>query len=103
MAMGSIELGTIVRSQDYTTIKQNEDNKSVSQQNVLIQDRQKEDTQKTRQVNQSDDAQWQQKKFDARDKGSGSYEGDGGSRRKKEKEPDGKVVLKGPGGFDIKI
>lgn len=103
MAMGAIELGTIVRSQDYTTIKQNEDNKSVSQQSVLVQDRQKEDTQKTRQVNQSDDAQWQQKKFDAREKGNGSYEGDGGSKRKKEKEPDGKVVLKGRSGFDIKI
>ena len=103
MAMGAIELGTIVRSQDYTTIKQNEDNKSVAQQSVLVQDRQKEDTQKTRQVNQGEDAQWQQKKFDAREKGNGSYEGDGGNKRKKGKEPDGKVVLKGQGGFDIKI
>lgn len=103
MAMGSIELGTIARSQDYTTIKQNEDNKSIAQQNVLIQDKQKEDIQKTKQVNQSDSAQWQQKKFDAREKGSNNYEGDGGSKRKKEKEPDGKVVLKGQGGFDIKI
>lgn len=103
MAMGAIELGTVVRSQDYTTIKQNEDNKSVAQQNVLVQDRQKEDTQKTRQVNQGDETQWQQKKFDARDKGNSSYEGDGGSKRKKEKEPDGKVILKGRSGFDIKI
>lgn len=103
MAMGAIELGTIARSQDYTTIKQNEDNKNVAQQNVLVQDMQKEDLQKTKQVNQSDDTQWQQKKFDAREKGSNSYEGDGGSKRKKEKEPDGKVILKGRGGFDIKI
>lgn len=103
MAMGAIELGTIARSQDYTTIKQNEDNKNVDQQSILIQDRQKEDNQKTKQVNQSDDTQWQQKKFDAREKGSNSYEGDGGSKRKKEKEPDGKVILKGRGGFDIKI
>ena len=103
MAMGSIELGTIARSQDYTTIKQNEDNKNIAQQSVLIQDREKEDTQKTKQVNQSDNAEWQQKKFDAREKGSNSYEGDGGSKRKKEKEPDGKVILKGRSGFDIKI
>lgn len=103
MAMGAIELGTIVRAQDYTTIKQNEDNKGTTQQSVLVEDRQKEDTQKTKQVNQSDDTQWQQKKFDAREKGNGSYEGDGGSKRKKEKKPDGKVVLKGRGGFDIKI
>lgn len=103
MAMGPIELGTVVRSQDYTMIKQNEDNKNVAQQSVLVQDKQKEDTQKTKQVNQSDDTQWQQKKFDAREKGSGNYEGDGGRKRKKEKEPDGKVVMKGRGGFDIKI
>lgn len=103
MAMGAIELGTVVRSQDYTTIKQNEDNKNTAQQSLLVQDREKEDTQKTKQVNQSDNAEWQQKKFDARDKGNGSYEGDGGSKRKKEKEPDGKVILKGRGGFDIKI
>lgn len=103
MAMGPIEMGTVARSQDYTMIKQNEDNKNIAQQSVLVQDKQKEDTQKTKQVNQTDDTQWQQKKFDAREKGSGSYEGDGGRKRKREKEPDGKVVVKGRGGFDIKI
>lgn len=103
MAMGSIELGTIIRSQDYTTIKQNEDNKGIAQQSALVQDRQKDDTRKMRQVNQSDDTQWQQKKFDARDKGSNSYAGNGGKDRGKEKEPDGRVIVKGRGGFDIKI
>ena len=103
MAMGSIELGTIARSQDYTSLKQNEDNKGIAQQSVLVQDRQRDETRKSQQVNQGDETMWQQKKFDARDKGSNSYEGNGGRDRKKEKQPDGKVILKGQGGFDIKI
>lgn len=102
MAFGSIELGTIARSQDYTTIKQSEDNKGVAQQNNLVYQMQQETEQKTRQVTHSDNADWQQKKFDAREKGNGSYAGDGGSKKKK-KEPDGRVLINGREGFDIKI
>lgn len=102
MAFGSIELGTIARSQDYTTIKQNEDNKGIAQQNNLVHQMQQETEHKTRQVTHSDNADWQQKKFDAREKGNGSYAGDGGSKKKK-KEPDGRVLIKGREGFDIKI
>ena len=103
MAMGVAELGAIARTQDYTTVKQNEDNRGLTQQSGLVQNMQKETEHKTKQVNKGDDAVWQHKKFDAKEKGNGSYEGDGGSRKKKEAEPDGKVLIKGRSSFDIKI
>lgn len=103
MAIGVIELATIARSQDYTAIKQNEDNKGVAQQSNLVHNMQQNDEQKIRQVNQSDNADWQQKKFDAKEKGNGNYSSDGGQNKKNKKQPDGKVMLKGQGGFDIKI
>lgn len=103
MAMGAIELATIARSQDYTTIKQHEDNRGVAQQNHLVHNMQQEDQQKTRQVNKGENPEWQQKKFDAKEKGSGTYAGDGGKNRKRKSEEDGKVFLKGHTGFDIKI
>ncbi len=103
MALGGIELATIARSQDYTSIKQNEDNKGVTQQSNLVHNMQNEVNQKNRQVNQSDNVEWQNKKFDAKEKGNGSYSGDSGNGRKKKNEQDGKVLLKGQGSFDIKI
>ncbi len=65
MALGAIELGTIARSQDYTTLKQNEDNKGISQQSNLVQEMHREADNRTRQVVQSDNADWQKKKFDS--------------------------------------
>lgn len=103
MALGAIELATIARSQDYTTIKQNEDNRGVTQQNHLVHNMQHEAEQKPKQVNQSDNADWHEKKFDAKDKGNGNYSGEGGNNRKKQSQPDGKVLLKKQGSFDIKI
>lgn len=61
MALGAIELGTIARSQDYTTLKQNEDNKGISQQSNLVQEMHREADNRTRQVVQSDNADWQKK------------------------------------------
>ena len=55
MAFGSIELTTISRAQDYSAIKQNEDNKAfVDQTNGQFQV-QKNERQKTREVHSSDD------------------------------------------------
>lgn len=102
MSFGSIELATIARTQDFTTIKHNEDSKGPLMQSMAGQKVQKDTTQKVRQVNKQDEAVWQNKKFDARDKGSNSYHGDGGKNRKS--SPSESVVLKGASrGFDIKI
>jgi len=102
MAFGSIELTTISRAQDYTTIKQNEDNKGFVDQNLLGVQSQKQEDQKAHDVNQSDRSGWQNKKFDARDKGSNEYQGNGGKDRQKKEFKD-QVVVNGHKGFDIKI
>ena len=101
MAIGAIELTTISRSQDYTAIKHNEDNKGVLQQSQIGVDKKQQIDHNTKQVLKKDDVSWQQKKFDAKDKGNGSYQGDGGKKR--QKDADGKVIAKGYTGFDIKI
>lgn len=101
MAFGSIELTTISRAQDYAPIKQNEDNKGQVDQSNIHQQVQKNETQKNTEVHSSEDVQWTNHEPDAREKGNGSYSGDGGAKRKK---PQGKVVVKGKkSGFDIKI
>ena len=102
MAFGAIELTTISRAQDYTTIKHNEDNKVVVDQANFSDQFQKNTEQNIREVHSSDDTQWHEKKPDATEKGNGQYSGDGGSRRKKKQVQD-RVVVKGRGGFDMKI
>ena len=102
MAFGAIELTTISRAQDYTTIKHNEDNKVVVDQANFSDQFQKNTEQNIREVHSSDDTQWHEKKPDAREKGNGQYSGDGGSRRKKKQVQD-RVVVKGRGGFDMTI
>lgn len=102
MSFGSIELATIARTQDFTTIKHNEDSKGPLMQNMAGQKIQKETTQKVRQVNKKDEPEWQNKKFDARDKGSNSYQGDGGKNRKGKTTET--IVRKDMSrGFDVKI
>ncbi len=101
MALGSINIVTATRAQDFTTIKQNEDNKmAVTQMNINRQ----EDKQlklRSQQVVEKEETKWQQKKFDAKEKGSNEYNGDGGKRRH-EKQND-QVVIKGQQSFDIKV
>lgn len=101
MAFSAIELTTVSRAQDYSSIKQNEDNKAfVDQSNGQFQV-QKNEQRITKEVHSGDDAQWTEKQPDARQKGNGTYYGDGGRRRKQ--QPREQVVVKGQKGFDIKI
>lgn len=102
MAFGSIEITTITRAQDYTTVKHNEDNKGLTDQSNIGQQVQKQTDQRTRQVRNSDNADWQKKKFDAKEKGKNEYNGNGGNSRKKEDKKD-QVIVNGHRGFDIKI
>lgn len=102
MAFGAIELTTISRAQDYTTIKHNEDNKVVVDQSNFSDQVQKATEQNIREVHSSDDPQWHERRPDAKEKGNGQYGGDGGSRRKK-KQVQERVVVKGRSGFDMKI
>ncbi len=103
MAIGSIEFTTISRAQEYSAIKQNEDNKGMVDQTNFSAQVQKTTEQRSQEVYSADNAGWQQSHPDARDKGKGSYEGDGGKKRKKTEVPVQRVVVKGQGGFDIKV
>ena len=63
MAIGFVEMqGQITRAQDFTTIKQNEDNKSMLQQEIVEQHMTKQVKRQSNRVNQSE--QPEQKKCD---------------------------------------
>lgn len=105
MSISRVEIqGQVTRAQDFTTIKQNENNKSFVDQTNFQKQFDRTIDNRLRQVHEGDRAENEGKRFDAKDKGNGSYSGDGGKGRKKEeKERDGRVVLKGSSNFDVKI
>lgn len=106
MTISRIELqGQVARAQDFTTIKQNEDNKAAVDQTHFQQRFDQSVDERHRQVQQGERSENMEKRFDAREEGNGAYAGDGGRKRKKEeeKESNGKVLIKGRGSFDIKI
>lgn len=109
MAIGHVELNNaMTRIQDYTTIKHNEDQKGSVQQSQFHNQFTKELNKDIRQVVKTDQSEYQNKagyqnkKFDARDKGSNQYTGDGGRNRKKTQEEATKKNIS-MSGFDIKI
>lgn len=105
MAFGAIELTTVSRAHDYSTIKHNEDNKAfVDQSNSQFQV-QKNERRLTKEVHSGDKSQWTGKQPDAREKGNGTYYGDGGRRRRGQagEQPREQMVVKGQRGFDMKI
>jgi len=104
MAIGPIELnGSIPRVSDYATIKQNEDNKGVIQQNGLHVEARKEEQSKASEVNRGEETSRYLRKFDAKEKGDGEYAQNGGQKKKKKADGDGTVVMKGTSTFDIRI
>lgn len=104
MAIGPIEMnGIISRTQDYSTMKQNEDNKGLIQQEAFQNSFEKTLDAKSHQVTRGDNAGKGEAKKDAREKGSNEYSGDGGRQRKREKNTGGKVIVKGRQSFDVKI
>ena len=110
MAIGHIELNTaMTRIQDYTTQKHNEDQRGAVQSENMQNQFAKELKQDMKQVIKTDQSEYQNrteyqnKRFDARDKGSNQYTGDGGKKRKKDGSTEGKSSLNQSTGFDIKI
>lgn len=96
--------GMVQRTQDISTLKQNEDNKPAFDQQMLATKNQKDTMHHMQQVSQGEDAQNYQKKYDAREKGSNEYEQNSGKRKRKEEKKDGRVIPKSSmGGFDMKV
>ena len=109
MPFGQMDITAVTRVPDFATIKHNEDQKAFVDQTNIGHQVQKETDQKPNQINESDNAMWHSKQFDARSKGDNQYAGDGGKRRNKEHTKDAeheskdRVVSKGQHGFDVKI
>lgn len=104
MAINPIILqGTVARAQDFTTIKHQENTKATVDQSNFQQQFSKEVEVKTHTVHEGDNSDFQNKKFDAKEKGNGSYSGDGGKQRKEKEKPIEQVTIKGRSSFDIKI
>ena len=106
--MAGMDIAPIVRAQDYTFIKHNEDIKPNVDQSLINIAREEKETQQNEDVVNTSQSEWNNNHPDARDKGSNEYHGDGGSRRRnpaEKKAPVDKVVVKGntSGGFDLKI
>lgn len=106
MAIGFVELqGQITRAQDFTTIKHNEDAKGMVEQANFGQQMTKQVERQVNRVNKGDQPEYHERKFDAKDKGSNEYRGDGGQARKKKKgeNPDGKVLMKKAERIDFSV
>ncbi len=101
MAFSAIELTTVSRAQDYSIIKHNTDNKPVVDQSNSQFQVQKNEQRLTREVHSGDKTQWSGKQPDAREKGNGTYYGDGGRQRRQ--QPKGQAPVKEQRGFDMKI
>lgn len=106
MAIGFVEMqGQITRAQDFTTIKHNEDTRGMVEQANVGQQMTRQVDRQVNRVNKGDQPEYHERKFDAKDKGSNEYYGDGGKGRKEKQkqEADGKVLLKGIGNPDISL
>lgn len=106
MAVGLVELhGQVTRAQDFTTIKHNEDSKPMVEQAHFEQQMTKQVEKHVTRVNQGDKPEYHERKFDAKDKGSNEYKGDGGKKRKKRpgESPDGKVFMKKADHIDFSV
>lgn len=107
MSVGPVYMnGMIQRTQDVGNLKQQEDNKPIVQQYNIETRQKKQEDQLIHQVQQSQKKENEGFRYDAKEKGSNSYEGNRKKKKeqKEEQKSDGVVLLKGHGGsFDVKI
>lgn len=96
---------TMQRSGDGATVKHNEDNKSIVNQMNAQQMGKKEQMHKAENVVKKEDAEFNQEKYDAKEKSKNEYflSGQKKKSKKKNEENDGVVIVKHCGGFDVKI
>ena len=92
MAIGPIETnGAIGRMQDISILRQNEENKTLIDQGNYQNIFQKEIKDKSAQVNQADNANYEKENYDAKEKGNGQYYSNQKQKKKNEQKKD-KVV-----------
>ena len=95
--------GMVQRTQDISTIKQNENAKPQFEQVFLQQKNQKDVVLKHESVIKKDNADKEQKKFDAKEKGNGEYFANNKKGKQNQKDV-GKVIKKdNKGSFDVSV
>lgn len=95
--------GMIMRTQDFSVMRHNEDNHS-NNLHVQIQDRMdKNDDANVHTVRQKDNADESNTHHDAREEGKNKYFNNRNQDSKRRKESDGVVIAKKSSGFDITI
>ncbi|SEK43386.1 MULTISPECIES: hypothetical protein [unclassified Butyrivibrio] len=81
--------GNVLRTNDFSQIKQNEDNKVFTDQNAFQTEFNKEVDQKSNSVIKKEDVSQQEKeKHDAKEKGKNEYFGNGGKGKNKYRTPE---------------
>jgi hypothetical protein len=105
MPIRPIELnGVISRVQDIGTIKHNEDNKPLVDQNNIQTHLNKEIDHHQKKVRNADDSDNHKKKYDAKEKGKGTYFANKqNKKKKKEQNKNQNKMQKESHGFDISI
>ncbi|MBQ2407214.1 MAG: hypothetical protein II312_11220 [Lachnospiraceae bacterium] len=103
MAVSPILLNaTIQQSNDVLQNQTKQIEKGMVDQSNILQREVKKEQQRAKQVVKQDDVIFSQERYDAKEKGHGSYSGDGGKKRKTVPK-EGRVINKSEGSFDIKI
>ena len=110
MGLGPLELsGALQRSQDIANIRYNEEHKGAVDQGHFADRLHKEVDDRATTVKSTTETLNEQKKFDAKEKGSNEYTGDGGQRRKDEDahghghDKEGVHIKMSESSFDIRI
>ena len=110
MGLGPLELsGVLQRTQDIATIRHNEEHKGQVDQNHFVDHLNKEVDDRANTVKSTTETLNEQKKFDAKEKGSNEYTGDGGRHKKDEDahshghDKEGVHIKMSESSFDIRI
>lgn len=103
MALNPIEIsGAVNRADDIYHMRNQSDNKMYVDNSAAFKEVEKKSKDINEKVVKSDNSDFFNKKFDAKEKGSNSYQ-DNRNRNSKDKNIDGVVVVKKSSGFDISI
>jgi len=98
--------GMIQRTNDVSTIKQQEDSKPIIDQQNIQSGIQKSQERKMKEIVHANDSEEPEYRYDAKEKGNGEYQGKNKKRKKQQDGEDesGQVKKKGISkGFDIRI
>lgn len=103
--MRPVEFCSVIqRTQDISTMKQNEDQKPFVEQQNISTNIQKEAVTKHEQVTHKEKDQMGDEKYDAKEKGRGQYYNNkNGKKNSDSKQDDGSIELKSHTSFDIRI